>query len=125
MEARSESEAKDTRVLLTPRRQALAEKLLPAEEAMRAAQAQLRDGVRRQSLSHGGDVEDGGECGRAEQTAYGLGAHRGVRSEDDYCEIVVLDKNANRLLKDNWRLVPAWIKESLTGPTGKLWQPRG
>ena len=43
-QARAEFEAKDTRVLLTPRRQALAEKLLPAEDAMRAAQAALRDG---------------------------------------------------------------------------------
>jgi hypothetical protein len=43
-QARTEFEARDTRVLLTPRRQALAEKLLPAEEAMRAAQAVLRDG---------------------------------------------------------------------------------
>jgi hypothetical protein len=43
-QARAEFEARDTRVLLLPKRQALAERLLPAEEAMRAAQEALRDG---------------------------------------------------------------------------------
>lgn len=41
------------------------------------------------------------------------GSGRGMRSEDDFCRVYLLDKQIERLLKNNAKLFPIWFRDAV------------